>query len=63
VRGLATPLLVLMGNDIYHPSPTSREIVELGSNAQLVERWKDPEILPVTVKRVREFLLEHTPPR
>jgi pimeloyl-ACP methyl ester carboxylesterase len=61
VRGLATPLLVLMGNDIYHPSPTSREIVELGANAVLVERWKDPEIVPVTVKRVREFLSDHTP--
>ncbi|HKP60125.1 MAG TPA: alpha/beta hydrolase [Polyangiales bacterium] len=61
VRGLATPLLVLMGNDIYHPSATSREIAELATHAELVERWKDPEVLPTTVTRVREFLSTHTP--
>jgi pimeloyl-ACP methyl ester carboxylesterase len=61
VRGLSTPLLVLMGNDVYHPSATSREIVELGLNAELVERWKDPETVPATVARVREFLSAHTP--
>jgi pimeloyl-ACP methyl ester carboxylesterase len=61
VRGLSTPLLVLMGNDIYHPSETSREIVELGLHAELVERWKDPESIPKTVARVREFLSAHTP--
>ncbi|HKU38726.1 MAG TPA: alpha/beta hydrolase [Polyangiales bacterium] len=61
VRGLATPLLVLMGNDIYHPSETSREIVQLAANAELVERWKDPDALVGTVAKVRAFLSEHTP--
>jgi pimeloyl-ACP methyl ester carboxylesterase len=61
VRKLQTPLLVLQGNDIYHPSDTSREIVELAPKAELVERWKDPEIVPETVARVREFLKKNTP--
>ena len=61
VRGLSTPLLVLMGNDVYHPSATSREIVELASNARLIEHWKSPELIAQTVTRVREFLVAHTP--
>jgi pimeloyl-ACP methyl ester carboxylesterase len=59
VRGLATPLLVLMGNDVYHPSATSREIVELAAHATLIEQWKDPALVPETVRRVRAFLLSH----
>ncbi len=62
VRGLQTPLLVLLGNDVYHPSATSREVAALAAHAELVERWKDPETLPETVQRVREFLIAHTPP-
>ena len=59
VRGCSTPMLVLMGNDLYHPSETSREIVALAPHAELVERWKDPEVVAATVERVRAFLLEH----
>lgn len=61
VRGCSTPLLVLMGNDVYHPSEISREIVQLAPHAELVERWKEPDVLPQTVERVREFLHAHTP--
>jgi pimeloyl-ACP methyl ester carboxylesterase len=60
-RNSQSPLLVLMGNDIYHPSATSREIVELAPEAQLIEHWKAPEQVPDTIKRVREFLLANTP--
>jgi hypothetical protein len=31
-------------------------------NAELVEKWKEPEHLPAAIDRVRSFLLEHTPP-
>jgi pimeloyl-ACP methyl ester carboxylesterase len=61
VRGCPTSLLVLMGNDLYHPSETSREIVALAPHAELVERWKDPDTVAATVERVRAFLLAHTP--
>jgi len=61
VRTCKTPMLVLLGNDRYHPSITSREIVELAPNAELVERWKEPEVIEQTIARVRSFLTLHTP--
>jgi pimeloyl-ACP methyl ester carboxylesterase len=61
VRRCRTPMLVLMGNDLYHPSVTSREIAKLAPNAELIERWKEPEVVEATVSRVRSFLLQHTP--
>ena len=61
VRRCTVPMLVLLGNDQYHPSVTSREIVELAPHAELVERWKEPEVVEATVARVRSFLEQHTP--
>jgi pimeloyl-ACP methyl ester carboxylesterase len=61
VRQCATPMLVLLGNDRYHPAVTSREIVQLAPNAELIERWKEPEVIDATVARVRSFLTLHTP--
>jgi hypothetical protein len=62
VRRCQTPMLVLMGSDLYHPSVTSREIAELAPNAELVEEWKAPEdTVTRTVARVRAFLQRHTP--
>ncbi|MBV8139066.1 MAG: alpha/beta hydrolase [Deltaproteobacteria bacterium] len=61
VRSVKTPLLILMGSDDYHPTPTSEEIASLAPNATLVREWKTPELIPQTVKRVREFLKSHTP--
>lgn len=60
-REIQTPLLVLLGNDAPHPSQTSREIASLAPNAELVERWKEPEVVAETVQRVRAFLKKHTP--
>lgn len=61
VRQCRTPMLVLMGNDLYHPSETSREIAELAPHAELVERWKEPDVVDATVERVIGFLRQHTP--
>lgn len=61
VRGCEVPMLVLMGNDLYHPEEISREVAALAPKAELVERWKDPEVVADTVKRVRAFLEAHTP--
>jgi hypothetical protein len=54
-------MLVRLGNDLYHPSETSREIARLAPNTELVEEWKEPEVVADAVQRVREFLLRHTP--
>jgi len=56
-----TPLLVLLGNDQYHPQETSRDIVALARKATLIEQWKEPEHQPAAKKAVERFLAEHTP--
>jgi pimeloyl-ACP methyl ester carboxylesterase len=61
VKAMKTPLLVLQGNDVYHPAAVSRDVAELAPHGELVERWKDPEVVPETVARVRKFLNEHRP--
>jgi pimeloyl-ACP methyl ester carboxylesterase len=61
VRGCDTPILVLMGADLYHPTETSREIVALAPRAKLIEHWKGAGEVEVAVTQVREFLRENTP--
>jgi len=56
-----TPLLVLLGNDLYHPESSSREVASLAPNATLIEHWKEPEHQPAAKKTVEEFLAKHTP--
>ncbi|OGB94093.1 MAG: alpha/beta hydrolase [candidate division NC10 bacterium RIFCSPLOWO2_02_FULL_66_22] len=56
-----TPLLVLLGNDLYHPESSSREVAALAPNATLIEHWKEPEHQPAAKKTVEEFLAKHTP--
>jgi pimeloyl-ACP methyl ester carboxylesterase len=53
------PLMVLAGDDLYHPAPISREIVSLAPNVEMVESWKTPAAVPAAVKRVRDFLKAH----
>jgi len=61
VKACTTPLLVLLGNDVYHPEQTSREVAALAPNATLVERWKEPDAVDATRRTVLEFLQSHTP--
>jgi pimeloyl-ACP methyl ester carboxylesterase len=50
---ITTPVLVLQGDDIYHPRSASRLIAETVPGATFVERWKDDPSLPATIA---EFL-------
>lgn len=59
VRGCTTPMLVLRGNDLYHPASTSEEIAALAPNAELVQDWKEGAALEAAVARVGAFLTEH----
>ncbi len=56
-----TPLLVLCGNDLYHPEATSREIAELAPNAEFIEQWKEGEDQAKAKASVASFLLANTP--
>ena len=56
-----TPLLVLLGNDLYHPESTSRDIVRLANNVELIEDWKRDEVVENTAQAVSDFLTKHSP--
>ena len=61
VKRCLTPLLVLLGNDLYHPQTTSREVASLAPNATLIERWREPEHHAPAQAAVEQFLAAHTP--
>ena len=61
VHACTTPLLVLAGNDAFHPTAIAEEIAKLAPNAALSLRWSEPEVVADTVQRVRAFLSSHTP--
>jgi pimeloyl-ACP methyl ester carboxylesterase len=61
VKRCPTPLLVLLGNDVYHPQTTSRDVASLAPNAQLIERWREPEHQAAAEAAVERFLAAHTP--
>ncbi|MDQ2709152.1 MAG: alpha/beta hydrolase [Actinomycetota bacterium] len=53
---ITTPLLVLRGDDIYHPRSASELMAASVPGARLIERWKDPEHLPAAASAIAEFL-------
>ena len=60
VSSIQNPLLIFMGDDLYHPQSTSRKIAELAPNATLIEKWKNPELLESTNSLVIDFLKQHS---
>jgi pimeloyl-ACP methyl ester carboxylesterase len=61
VRRCRTPLLVLLGNDLYHPESSSRQLAALAPDATLIEHWKEPEHRAAAMAAMERFLAEHTP--
>ena len=61
VRACPVPMLVLAGNDGFHPRAVAEEIASLAQEAELVLEWSSPTHHEATVSRVRAFLAEHTP--
>lgn len=61
VRSCPVPLLVLSGNDAFHPRAVAEEIAELAPDAELVLEWTSPTHHDETVQRVRAFLEAHSP--
>jgi pimeloyl-ACP methyl ester carboxylesterase len=53
------PLLVLQGNDEYHPSSVSQKLARKVASALLVERWKDPIDLLAADATIKEFLTNY----
>ncbi len=61
IRACTTPLLILAGNDDFHPTETAERIAALAPNAELIYKWREPDVVVGTVEKVREFLTRHTP--
>jgi pimeloyl-ACP methyl ester carboxylesterase len=61
VAACKTPLLVLAGNDEYHPMESSRDVAALSPNATFIENWKEPEYNAAAKAALESFLAAHTP--
>jgi hypothetical protein len=61
VAAIDVPMLVAMGNDVYHPQSTSREIAALAPDVTFLEHWKDEGSLPAADAAIKNFLANHTP--
>ena len=48
--------MVLMGNDVYHPESTSRELAELLPSCTFIEDWKDGDALDAASATISTFL-------
>ncbi|MBV9946831.1 MAG: alpha/beta hydrolase [Myxococcales bacterium] len=63
LRRCPAPLLVLRGNDVYHPAEISEEVARLAPHAELVPSWREGDDRHHAVERLRAFFAEHAPPR
>lgn len=59
VRNCHTPLLVLKGNDLYHPASSSLRLAELAPGATLIDDWKDGPGRDAARRRCLDFLRQH----
>ena len=59
VRLVTTPLLILEGNDLYHPSESSLMINELANNTTLIRDWKSGAAMDLAAQQFAEFLELH----
>jgi pimeloyl-ACP methyl ester carboxylesterase len=60
VANCDTPLLVLMGNDLYHPESSSRLVAATAPNVEFIEQWKEGEHRAAAMSAFAEFLSRHT---
>ncbi len=60
VTEIKTPMLILRGDDPYHPAATSDAIAARAPHAELIRTWKEEPERSEAVARVRAFLAEHS---
>jgi len=56
LKSVRTPLLLLYGSDRAHPRGVSIEVAGLLPNAETIERWREPDVVPAVTDRIRAFL-------
>jgi len=57
-RSIETPTMLLMGNDLYHPESTSRELAQLLPNCTFIEDWKEGAALTAATDAISAFLAQ-----
>ena len=60
LKTVTTPLLVLEGNDLYHPSESSLLVNDLAQNTTLIRDWKSGEAMETAAQQFAEFLASHS---
>ena len=58
-RAVSAPILLLYGDDPYHPRPVSEELAKLLPNVQTIERWKSGADLATAHDAILAFLAQH----
>ena len=59
VAQCSVPLLVFMGDDVYHPQSSSRLIAQEASNVVFVSNWKEGQANKTAQSTFRDFLRQH----
>ena len=59
VKGVETPLLILKGDELYHPEDSSLRTHQLAQNSTLVEDWKSGVALAAAAQQFMEFIETH----
>ncbi len=59
VRACRTPMILLSGDDLYHPAPISAELARLNPAMEVVKSWKTPDAAAAAAQAVRDFLKRH----
>jgi pimeloyl-ACP methyl ester carboxylesterase len=61
VADVQTPLLVLMGDDLYHPQSSSRVVAANAPNVEFIENWKEGDARASAMQAFAAFVARHTP--
>ena len=61
VKNCRIPMLVMRGNDPYHPPEVSAEIVRLAPDVEDITDWQEGEARQAAIRKMREFMLKHVP--
>jgi|TARA_B110000438_G_scaffold234092_1_gene230390 pimeloyl-ACP methyl ester carboxylesterase len=60
VRSVQTPLLLLEGNDLYHPSVSSLAVNDLAQNTTLIRQWQRGTAMEEAAKQFENFCQKYS---
>ncbi len=60
LSAMTTPMLILRGDDSYHPSVTSEMIAATAPHAELIAAWKEGDEAAQAAQQMEAFLAQHS---